>query len=167
MQNTGTLKIELPSEHEVRMIRVFDAPKQLVFDALSQPELVKKWFGPRGHYLTVCDIDFKVGGAWKYVLHMPDGKDMGMLGVYREIEPPNRIVHTEAFIFDDPNLVGCEAQTDESVVTIQLSEEDGKTTMTVTVEYVSQEIRDAVIESGMEHGAAECYDKMAELLESI
>ncbi len=102
----------------------------------------------------VCEADLKVGGAWRWVLRGPDGRDMGMRGVYQEITPPERLVSTESFD-DYPG---------ESLNTLILSEEDGKTTFTIKVRYASQEIRDAVIKSGMEHGAAECYDKLAEML---
>ena len=154
MKNTGTLKVSLPTEREVVMTRVFDAPRRLVFDALTKPELLKRWFGPRGWSLVVCEADLKVGGAWRWVLRGPDGRDMGMRGVYQEIKPPERLVSTESFD-DYPG---------ESLNTLILSEEDGKTTFTITVRYASQEIRDAVIKSGMEHGAAECYDKLAEMM---
>ena len=154
MKNTGTLKVSLPTEREVVMTRAFDAPRRLVFDALTKPELLKRWFGPRGWSLVVCEADLKVGGAWRWGLRGPDGRDMGMRGVYQEITPPERLVSTESFD-DYPG---------ESLNTLILSEEDGKTTFTITVRYASQEIRDAVIKSGMEHGAAECYDKLAEML---
>jgi len=156
MKNTGTLKVTTPTEREVVMTRVFDAPRRLVFDALTKPELFKRWFGPRGWSLVVCEIDLKVGGAWRSVLRGPGGKDMGMRGVYQEIVPPERLVSTESFD-DYPG---------ESLNTLVLFEKEGKTTFTITVRYQSQEIRDAVIKSGMEHGAAECYDKLAELLAS-
>jgi uncharacterized protein YndB with AHSA1/START domain len=154
MKNTGTLKVSLPTEREVVMTRVFDAPRRLVFDAVTKPELLRRWFGPRGWSLVVCEADLKVGGAWRWVLRGPDGRDMGMRGVYQEITPPERLVSTESFD-DYPG---------ESLNTLILSEVDGKTTFTITVRYASQEIRDAVIKSGMEHGAAECYDKLAEML---
>ena len=105
----------------------------------------------------VCEIDLKVGGTFRFVLRGPDGTEMGMRGVYREIVPPERSVHVESFD-DHPG---------ESLVTTVLVEQGGKTTLTATVLYPSQEVRDAVIKSGMEHGAAESYDKLAELLASI
>jgi uncharacterized protein YndB with AHSA1/START domain len=125
-----------------------------VFDAFSKPELLKRWFGPRGWSLAVCDVDLRVGGGFRFVLSGPDGKQMGMRGVYREITPPERSVHVESFD-DFPG---------ESIVTAELVEQGGKTTLTVTVLYPSKEVRDAVIGSGMEHGAAESYDKLADLL---
>ena len=157
MLNTGTLTVTSPSAREVVLTRVFDAPRHLVFDALTRPELVKRWFGPHGWTLVVCEIDFRVGGAWRYVLEGPDGRSMGMGGEYREIVPGERTVHTEAFD-DYPG---------DSVVTVVLTEHEGRTTLTGTVLYESQEVRDAVIESGMEHGAAETYDRLAELLPTL
>lgn len=157
MLNTGTLKIATPSDREIVMTRVFEAPRQLVFDALSKPELLKRWFGPHGHSLVVCEVDFTVGGAWRFVLESPDGRRMGMSGAYQEIVAGERTVHTEGF--DD--YLG------DSVVTTVLTEHDGKTTLTATALYESREVRDAVIESGMEHGAAETYDRLADLLPSL
>src|SRR3979409_1936837 len=157
MKNTGTLKVTTPTEREIVLTRVFDAPRTLVLDAFTKPELLKRWFGPRGWSLVVCEVDFRVGGSWRFVLRGPDDKDMGMRGVYREIAAPERTVHTESFD-DFPG---------ESVVTMVMLEDGGRTTMTATVLYPSQEVRDAVIKSGMEHGAAESYDKLAELLPSL
>jgi uncharacterized protein YndB with AHSA1/START domain len=154
MKNTGTLKVTTPTDREIALTRVFDAPRALVFEAFSKPELLKRWFGPRGWSLVVCDVDLRVGGGFRFVLRGPDGREMGMRGVYREIVPPERSVHVESFD-DYPG---------ESLVTAVFVEEGGKTTMTATILYASQEIRDAVIKSGMEHGAAESYDRLAELL---
>jgi uncharacterized protein YndB with AHSA1/START domain len=154
MKNTGTLKVTTPTDREIVMTRVFDAPRRLVFDAFSKPELLKRWFGPRGWQLVVCEVDLKVGGTFRFVLRGPDGKTLGMRGVYREIVPPERSVHSESFD-DYPG---------ESLVTGVWVEHEGKTTLTVTVLYPSREVRDAVLQSGMEHGAAESYDKLAELL---
>jgi uncharacterized protein YndB with AHSA1/START domain len=154
MKNTGTLQVTTPAERQIVLTRVFDAPRHLVFEALTRPELLERWFGPHGYSLAVCEVDLKVGGNWRFVVRGPDGTDMGMSGVYREISPPDRLVHTEAFD-DYPG---------DSVVTTVLTEQDGTTTLTATCEYPSQEIRDAVIASGMEHGAAESYDRLADLL---
>src|SRR5437588_8927848 len=154
MRNTGTLKVTTPSDREIVLTRVFDAPRNLVFDAFSKPELLKRWFGPRGWSLVVCEIDLRVGGGFRFVLRGPEGQEMGMRGVYRELVPPERSVHLESFD-DYPG---------ESQVTAGMVETGGKTTLTATVLYPSKEIRDAVIQSGMEHGAAESYDKLAELL---
>jgi uncharacterized protein YndB with AHSA1/START domain len=157
MTNTGTLKVTTPTDREIVLTRVFDAPRRLVFDAFTKPELLKRWFGPRGWSLVVCDVDLRVGGGFRFVLRGPDGRDMGMRGVYREIAAPERSVHMESFD-DYPG---------ESRVTAVLVEQGGRTTLTATVLYPSKEIRDAVINSGMEHGAAESYDKLAELFVSM
>jgi uncharacterized protein YndB with AHSA1/START domain len=156
MRNTGTLEVATPSDREIVLTRVFDAPRALVFDAFTKPELMKRWFGPRGWSLVVCEIDYRVGGAFRFVLRGPDGTEMGMRGLYREIVPPERSVHMESFD-DYPG---------ESQVTSVFTEQEGKTTLTATVLYASQEVRDAVIQSGMEHGAAESFDRLAELLTS-
>jgi uncharacterized protein YndB with AHSA1/START domain/effector-binding domain-containing protein len=156
MRNTGTLQVSTPTEREIVMTRVFDAPRTVVFDAFTKPDLLKRWFGPRGWSLVICEVDLRVGGGFRFVLRGPDGKDMGMRGVYQEIVPPERSVHVESFD-DFPG---------ESLVTAVLIEQGGKTTFTATVLYSSQQVRDAVIQSGMEHGAAESYDKLAEMLAS-
>ena len=157
MLNTGTLKVTTPTDRESVLTRVFDAPAHLVYKAFTDPELLKRWFGPHGYSLTVCEVDLRVGGEWRYVLKGADGTTMGMGGVYQEIVPGQRTVHTESFD-DYPG---------DSVITTVLSEHDGKTTLTATARYDSKEVRDAVVESGMEHGAAETYDRLAELLPTL
>jgi uncharacterized protein YndB with AHSA1/START domain len=141
------------------MTRDFDAPRSLVYDALTQAELLKRWLGVFGGWsLAVCEIDLKVGGSFRYVWRGPDGSQMGMRGVYREIVPSERIVSTETF--DEPWYPG------EAVATAVLVERGGKTTLTTTVLYASREARDGVLKSPMEHGLAAGYDKLAELLAS-
>lgn len=154
MKNTGSLKVTTPTDREIVLTRVFDAPRHLVWDAFTKPALLKRWFGPRDWSLVVCEVDLKVGGGFRFVLRGPDGRDMGMRGTYREIVPCERSIHTESFD-DFPG---------ESTVTTILTEKGSTTTLTATVLYPSREVRDAVIQSGMEHGAAESYDKLAELL---
>jgi uncharacterized protein YndB with AHSA1/START domain len=160
MTSTGTLQLTTPSEREIAMTRVFDAPRSLVFDAWTKPELLKQWLGVRnGWSMAVCEVDLKVGGAYRFVWRGPDGAEMGMGGVYREIVRPERIVATESF--DEPWYPG------EAVDTTVLVEQDGRTTLTTTVLYESEEARDAVLKSDMERGVAESYDVLAELLASI
>ena len=154
MKNTGTLAVSLPSDCEVALTRVFNAPRQLVYDAFSKPEILKLWFGPRGWSLVTCEMDGRVGGGFRFVLRNAEGRELGMRGVYRELTPPERSVHMESFD-DFPG---------ESRVTAVFTECDGQTTLTATILYPSREVRDAVLKSGMEHGAAESYDKLAELL---
>ena len=159
MTNIGLLEVTTPSDREIAMTRVFNAPARLVFDAWTKPELIKRWLGVRaGWTMEVCEVDLKVGGAYRFVWRGPD-MTMGMRGLYREVVRPERLVSTE--VFDDPWYEG------EAVDTMVLVERDGKTTVTTTVRYASREVRDAVIKSGMATGVAEGYDKLAELLASI
>lgn len=161
MINTSTLKITTPSDREIAMTRVFDAPRRLVFEAVTTPELVRQWLlGPDGWSMPVCEIDLRVGGKYRYVWRrISDGKDMGMGGVYREIVAPERIVATETF--DDPWYKG------EAVGTTVLIEQDGKTTLTQTMLYDSREIRDAILKTPMEKGVARSYDRLAEVLQRM
>ena len=156
----GTLKLTTPSDREIAMTRGFDAPRQLVFDAHTKPDLVKQWLlGPPGWSMPVCEMDVRVGGKYRWVWrHDRDGTSMGMGGVYREIVAPERLVTTEKF--DEAWYPG------ESVNTLVLVEKAGRTTLTQTMLYESREARDAVIKSGMEKGVAASYDRLAELLAS-
>jgi len=169
-QSDRALKVTTPTDREIALTRVFDAPRRLVFDALTKPEMVKQWLlGPPGWSMPVCEIDLKVGGAFRNVWRREaarraeagcaEGTDMGMGGVYREIVPPERIVHTELF---DQDWTG-----GETLVTTILTEQGGKTTLTTTVLYPSREARDAVLKSRMEEGVAASYDRLAELLVSL
>jgi uncharacterized protein YndB with AHSA1/START domain len=159
MRNSGTLKVTTPTNREIVLTRAFAAPRRLVFDALTKLELLKRWmYGPDGHSLPVCEIDLKAGAVFRFVWRGPDGTDMGMRGVYREIAPPGRIVHTE--LFDEDWTGG------ETLVTTVLTEQGGKTTLTMTVLYRSREARDAVLKTGMVQGVAASYDRLAELLAS-
>jgi len=159
MKNTGNLKITTPSDREIAMTRVFDAPRRLIYDAWTKPELLKRWLGVFGGWeFAVCEIDLKVGGAYRYVWRGPDGAEMGMRGVYREIVPAERIVCTE--VFDVPWYEG------EAVDTLVFVEKDGKTTATTTVLYASKAVRDAVLKSPMEHGVAAGYDQLEKILAS-
>ena len=158
MNNAGTLKLAARGDREIVMTRAFDAPRSLVFDAFTTPELVQRWLlGPPGWTMPVCEIDLKVGGAYRYVWRRDkDGTEMGMGGVYREIVPPERLVHTERF--DNPWYPG------ESLITTVLVEQDGRTTLTVTMLYESRDARDGILKSNMEKGVAASYDRLAELL---
>ena len=156
MSGTGTLTVTTPSDREIVLRRAFDTPRRLVFDALTRPELLERWFGARGWNLVVCEVDLRVGGAWRFVSRGPGGAEMGHGGVYREILPPDRLVYSE--LFDDQSYPG------ESLITHVLAEHDGRTTLTSTVRYASREARDIVLGYPMERGVAEAYDRLDELL---
>src|SRR5258708_6030721 len=161
MTNSGTFKVTTPTDLAIAMTRVFNAPRRLVFDALTKPELVRQWLlGPPGWSMPVCEIDLRVGGKYRYVWRRDsDGTDMGMGGVYREIAAPERIVATEKF--DQAWYSG------EAVGTAVLVEQGGKTTLTQTVLYESKETRDAVLKSPMETGVAASHDRLAGVLASM
>ena len=160
MKNTRTLKVTTRGDREIAMTRVFDAPRRLVFDAWTRPNLLKRWlYGPEEWPLAVCEIDLRVGGALRFVWRHRDGKDMVMSGVYREIMPSERLAFTELW---DEDWTGGEA-----LVTIVFAENAGTTTLTQTVLYSSRAARDAVLKTPMEHGAAVSYDRLAELLPSL
>jgi uncharacterized protein YndB with AHSA1/START domain len=158
--NAGNLKLTTRGEREIVMTREFNAPRRLLFDAFTKPELVRQWLlGPPGWSMPVCEIDLKVGGKYRYVWRQDsDGTEMGMGGVYREIVAPERLVSTEKF--DEAWYPG------EAVGTIVLSENGGKTTVTQTILYESREARGAVLKSGMEQGLAASYNRLAEMLAS-
>jgi uncharacterized protein YndB with AHSA1/START domain len=159
----GSAVVTLPSDTEILITRQFDAPASLVFEAVTSPELVKRWWGFDTSVWEVCDIDLRVGGKWRYVIKEGD-MEVGFHGEYREIEAPHRIVSTEAFeglaamgITDDPDSVA-------SVNTVTLEEADGVTTMSTLVKHVTKEHRDGHIESGMEGGMQVSYDRLEDLV---
>jgi uncharacterized protein YndB with AHSA1/START domain len=152
--NVGSLEVTTPSERELAMTRIFDAPRKLVFAALTEPERVKRWLtGPPGWSMPVCRIDLRVGGEYRYEWRHTSGREMGMGGVFREIVPYERIVATE--VFDDAWYPG------EALGTTTLVEIGGKTRLTQTMRYESKEARDAVLQSGAASGVAHCYDNLA------
>ena len=158
MNNKETFKITPSGEQEIVMTRLFDAPRNLIFDAFTKPDLVKRWLlGPPGWSMPVCEIDLKVGGAYRWVWRRDsDGTEMGMGGVYREIVRPERLVFTEKF--DEAWYPG------EAVGTLTLAEREGKTALTQTMRYESRQARDAVLESDMERGVAASYDRLEDIL---
>jgi uncharacterized protein YndB with AHSA1/START domain len=155
--SNGTLKITTPSDREIAITREFNAPRQLVFDAYTKPELLKRWLGVQnGWTLDVCEIDLKVGGKYRYVWRGPNREDMGMGGVYREIVPGERLEATEKF--DQPWYEG------DASNTVTFVEENGKTTLTLLLLYASKDVRDFVLKSPMEQGLSAGFDNLAELL---
>ena len=159
MANAAKLEITTPSDREIALTRVFDAPRELVFDAWTKPELLTRWLGIHGGWtFPVCEVDLRVGGKYRFVWRGPDGNEMGMGGTYTEIVRPERLVSTERF--DEPWYPG------EAVDTLVLTEKDGRTTSTLTMRLESKEARDGVLRSGMETGLESGYARLDELLGS-
>ena len=158
MKNTETLKVATPTDREIAMTRVFDAPRRLVFEAWTNPEYLPHWMlGPGGWTMPVCEIDLRPGGAWHFVWRRSDGTEMEMRGVYREVTPPKRLVSTECWGGDWP----------ETLNTLVLSEQDGKTTITNTILYPSKEARDAALKTGMKDGVSQSFDRLDEYLRTM
>lgn len=158
-RETGKLKLAATGDREIVMTRNFSAPRKMVFDAWTKPELLKRWLeGPVGWRMTVCEIDLKVGGSYRYEWTHENGSQMGMGGVYREIVPEERLVATEKF--DQAWYPG------GAVTTTTLKENDGVTTAETTVLYDSKEARDGVLQSPMDTGVAASYDRLEKLLET-
>ena len=158
--NRDSYVVTTPSDREVRFTRLFDAPRQLVFDAMTRPEHVRRWWGclTDKHSVSVCEIDLRPGGAWRFIGRGPEGDIPAFYGVYREIAPPERVVFTE--IFEPyPDV--------ESVVTTTFTEENGKTRITVTASYPTVEVRDMVMTTGMAEGAGISYDRLEELVAEL
>jgi uncharacterized protein YndB with AHSA1/START domain len=157
MTSPGSLKVATPSDREIVMTRVFDAPRTLVWEALTTPALLKRWLlGPPGWTMTTCEMDLRVGGAYRYQWRKDDGTVMGMGGVLRDVVAPERLTATERF--DQPWYPG------EGLVSQVLTEADGKTTITMTLRYESKEARDMVVKSGASTGMEMGYARLAELL---
>jgi uncharacterized protein YndB with AHSA1/START domain len=155
-----SFKVSTPTDNEIQVTRDFNAPRQLVFDAFTKPELVRRWLlGPPGWTMPLCEINLKVGGAYRYLWRHTDGREMGMGGVFREILPPQRLVATEKF--DESWYPG------EAFNTTVLVEEGDITKITITVLYESKEARDTASRSGMESGMAAGYNRLEELLSSM
>src|SRR5688572_15392395 len=153
---SSSTTLTMPTDQEIVITRVFDAPRKLVFEAITRPEHVTRWWGPRALTMISCEMDFRPGGAWRFVLRGLDGADYGFRGVYREIEPPERVVQTFEFEGMPPGH--------GSVETATLEDLDGRTKLTVTCLYQSIEDRDGHYNSGMEEGMVESHDRLAELL---
>jgi uncharacterized protein YndB with AHSA1/START domain len=147
-----------PSDREIGMTRVFNAPRELVYQAYTDPNHVPHWWGPRRMTTTVNTMDVRPGGAWRVVQRDPEGNEYGFRGEYREVVPPERLVYTFEFEGMPGHILG---------ETVTFEEQDGKTTVTSTALFDSVEDRDGMLESGMESGAIESWDRLAELLERL
>jgi uncharacterized protein YndB with AHSA1/START domain len=155
-----TFRCATPSDREITLTRLFDAPRDLVWTAMTKPEHIQRWWGilGEGYSVPVCEMDLRVGGRWRFQGRGPEGDYPAFYGEVLELEPPSRMVYTEIFApFPDGG----------SLVTSTLEEEGGKTRLTVTARYDSQATRDMVLQTGMEKGAATSYDRLEEVARSL
>jgi uncharacterized protein YndB with AHSA1/START domain len=150
--------ITLPSDREIVMQRLFDAPAHLLFEVWTRPEHVKKWYGVRSTIVTVCEIDLRVGGKWRWVVTTPQGMEIGFSGVFREIEPPRRLQRTEWY----EAIPGAEC-----LVTLSFDEKDGRTNFTTSMLFPDKIQRDMALKSGMELGVDECYRNIDGILAAM
>jgi len=158
ISNANATTFKTPTDREVVITRVVDAPRRIVWEAWTSPEHVPHWMtGPDGWSMPVCEIDLRAGGGWHFVWRKADGAEMGMRGTYVEVTPPERLVHTESWGAEWP----------ETTNTLVLSEENGRTTMTLTVLYPSKEARDAALATGMKDGSEKSYDRLEEYLRTL
>jgi uncharacterized protein YndB with AHSA1/START domain len=158
MSSKPETTISMPSEREVMLTRQFEAPRALVFRALTEPDLLLRWYGQSGWQLVVCEVDLQVGGEFHFVSQRPNGKRVGQRGVYREIVAPERLVHTEWWEDWNPG---------ECLVTVELAERARRTVLTSTTLFPSREVRDTILESGLKRSVDELYGRLSELLPGL
>jgi len=159
--SSGTARVTLPTDEQILIMREFDAPKHLVYRAWTTPELVKRWWHANRGEMTVCEIDLRVGGAWRYVMVVDGGFEVAFHGEFREIVPNERLVSTEVYegIPDAEELAALDILT--------LTEVNGRTTLTILVEHPTKEGRDAHISSGMEDGMQDAMDLLEQVAGSL
>jgi uncharacterized protein YndB with AHSA1/START domain len=158
---TNKATVTLPGDTEILITREFDAPRRLVYRAWTTPELVRRWWSGHRGEMTVAEIDLRVGGRWRYVMVADGGHEVAFHGEYREIVPDERIVHTE--VFEMPEAPEGEPAINE----VTFSEADGRTTLSLLVRTPSRQVRDAIMDSGMEVGLQEQMDLLEELARSL
>jgi uncharacterized protein YndB with AHSA1/START domain len=152
--HSGTATVTLPTDEQILISREFDAPKHLVYKAYTTPELVKRWWHANRGRMTIAEIDLRVGGRWRSVMVTDGGLEVGFHGEYREIVPNERIVSTEVY----EGMPRSEGPEQGTLNTATFTETDGRTTLTILVQAPSKEIRDAIIDSGMEDGLQDALD---------
>ncbi|MEO3821539.1 SRPBCC family protein [Plantactinospora sp. B24E8] len=150
------VRVSTPADRDIVLTRDFDAPRRLVFDALTRPDLLRRWFGAQGWQLVVCEVDLRVGGTWRFVSQGPDGARMGHGGVYQLIRPVERLSYTEQY--DDQSYPGV------TVISHRLVENHGRTTLTTTIRYATPEGRDRVLRYPMARGVSESYARLDRVL---
>lgn len=159
--SSGTAKVTLPTDTQILITREFAAPKHLVYKAYTTPELIRRWWTAKRGAMTVCDVDLRVGGKWRWVMVTDDGVEVAFHGEYREVVENERIVHTEVY-------EGVPSEDDEGVLnTVTFTEKDGRTAVTMLTEAQSREVRDTIIESGMEDGLQDAMDLLEQVAVSL
>lgn len=162
--NSRSATVTLPTDEQIQITREFDAPKELVYRAWTEPELVQRWWHANRGEMTVCEIDLRVGGTWRYVSVTPDGFEVGFHGVYREVVPNERIVSTETYEGLPPEV----SEEDGSTLnTVTFAEQDGRTLVTILVQAANKVSRDAIIASGMEDGLQDALDLAEQVAVSL
>lgn len=161
---TDKAQVTLPSDREVKVTRSFRAPRPLVYRAYTEPELVRRWLlGPPGWSMPVCEMDVRVGGQFRWRWRSEEnGSEFGFAGTYRELLPPSKIVHTEAY---DPGTVGFGYPENDAIVTITFTENGGVTTLTTLIDFGSKEARDAAVATGMTDGMEQSYQVLDRVLD--
>ncbi|UVS81395.1 SRPBCC family protein [Actinokineospora sp. UTMC 2448] len=154
----GTAVVTLPADNQILITREFNAPAELVYRAYTEPELIRRWWHANRGTMTVCEVDLRVGGAWRYAMVATGGFDVGFHGTYREVVPNSRLVYTE--VYEGAPDAG---EDDAALNTVELREKDGRTTVAILVEHTKPEHRDFHIESGMEHGMQDAMDMLEEI----
>ncbi len=162
--SSGTATVTLPTDEQILITREFDAPRHLVYEAFTTPELVKRWWNAKRGEVTIAEIDLRVGGKWRYVMVADDGTEVGFHGEYREIVPDERIVSTEIY---EGLPEGVTEEEGAALNTATFTEVDGRTTLTILMQLTSKESRDAVIASGMEAGLQDALDLLEEVAISL
>ena len=159
--SSRSAKVTLPTDNQILIRREFDAPKHLVYEAYTTPELVKRWWHAKRGEITAVEIDLRVGGRWRYAMVVPDGTEVAFHGEYREIAPNERLVSTEVYEgIPDP-------EAHPALDTVTFAETDGRTTLEILVEHESRELRDMHIESGMEDGLQDALDLLEQVAVSL
>ncbi len=162
--SSGTAAVTLPTDEQILITREFDAPRHLVFEAWTTPELVRRWWHAQRGEMTVAEIDLRVGGQWRYAMVTEDGFEVAFHGEYLEIVPNERIVSTETYEGVPEGVSEADATT---VNTATFAEADGRTTVTILVQAPSKATRDAIVESGMEAGLQDALDLLEEVAVSL
>ena len=158
MASSATASVTLPTDDQILITREFEAPRELVYRAWTEPDLVRRWWHANRGEMTVCEIDLRVGGRWRYVMYTPDGTEVAFHGEYREIAPNERIVQTEVFEgFPDAG----------AIETLEFEDLDGRTRVTMLVQHERPEHRDAHVNSGMEDGLQDALDLLEQVAKSL